>query len=50
MQIFSLLLVVDRRDSVGRLGRVGGDEGLTADRLFPGFCAAAIVNLLKRMR
>lgn len=44
----SLLLVVNRRHSVGRLGWVGGDEGLTADRLFLGFCAAAIVNLSKQ--
>lgn len=42
----SLVLVVKRRHSVGRLRRAGGEEGLTADSpFFLGFCAAAIVNL-----
>lgn len=30
----SLVLVVKRRHSVGRLRRAGGEEGLTADSLF----------------
>lgn len=43
----SLLLVVNRRDSVGRLRRVGGEEGLTADGFFSGVLCSGYRELVK---
>jgi hypothetical protein len=43
----SLLLVANRRHSVGRIRRVGGDEGLTADRLFLGFLRSGYRELAR---